>query len=57
MGWFTDLYGDVAPKLPIDDFLYIYDNFGEEAAIDTSKDVQEEKISVKTLEKYLYDNK
>ena len=53
MSWFRDKYGDVEPKLPIDDYLKIYDEFGEEAANDTLLDVQDSKICVETLEKYL----
>ena len=34
----------------------IFDMFGEEAAKDTLKDVNDGKISEKTLEKYLYDD-
>lgn len=56
MGWFSDRYGkDEHPVLPIDDYCEIYDRFGEKAANDTVADVQDGKISVKTLEKYLYD--
>ena len=36
-----------------EDYSSIYDEFGEEAANETLQDVQDEKISVKTLEKYL----
>lgn len=41
-------------KLPAVDFCKILDDFGEEAAKDTLKDVNEGRISVDTLEKYLY---
>ena len=55
MGWFKDKYGDDAhPILPVEDYSRIYDEFGEEAANDTLQDVQDGKISVKTLEKYLF---
>lgn len=55
MGWFKDKYGDDAsPKLPIDTYSYLYDEFGEKAANETLQDVQDGKISVKTLEKYLF---
>lgn len=58
MGWFSDKYGeDAHPDLPIDDYIYIEDNFGEQAAIDTLCDVQDGKISVETLEKYLFRSK
>lgn len=43
-------------KLPAVDFLKILDDFGEEAARDTLNDVNEGRISVETLEKYLYDD-
>lgn len=56
MGWFSDRYGENEhPILPIDDYSELYDRFGEEAANETLADVQDGKISVKTLEKYLYD--
>ena len=32
----------------------IYDNFGEKAANETLKDINEGRCSVETLEKYLY---
>ena len=59
MGWFKDKYGENAhPILPAKLFSEIYDRFGEQAAKDTLSDVQEGKISVETLEKYLpKDNK
>jgi hypothetical protein len=58
MGWVKDKYGDDArPILPAKDYSHIYDEFGEEAANDTLQDVQEGKISVETLEKYLYRDK
>lgn len=59
MGWFKDKYGeDSHPILPAKLFSEIYDEFGEQAAKDTLSDVQEGKISVETLEKYLpKDNK
>lgn len=43
-------------KLDIINFSKIFDMFGEEAAKDTLKDVNDGKISEKTLEKYLYDD-
>ncbi|ABW19456.1 hypothetical protein [Alkaliphilus oremlandii] len=43
-------------KLPAVDFCKILDDFGEEAARDTLDDVNEGRISVETLEKYLYDD-
>ena len=45
------------PKNKMDavNFCKILDMFGEKAAQDTLKDVNEGKISEKTLEKYLYD--
>ena len=56
MGWFSDRYGeDVHPIIPIDDYGELYDRFGEQAANETLADVQDGKISVETLEKYLYD--
>ena len=55
MGWFSKKYGeDVHPELPIETFSKLYDDFGEEAANQTLADVQDGKISVNTLEKYLY---
>lgn len=42
-------------KLDLVNFSKILDMFGEKAAQDTLKDVNEGKISEKTLEKYLYD--
>lgn len=55
MGWFKDKYGeDSHPILPAKMFSDIYDRFGEQAAKDTLCDVQDGKISVKTLEKYLF---
>jgi adenylate kinase len=54
MGWFKDKYGDDAhPILPAEDYSRIYDEFGKKAANETLQDVQDGKISVKTLEKYL----
>ena len=53
-GWFVKKYDNVAPKLPIDEFDYILRKFGEKAARETLMDVQEGRISVKTLKKYLY---
>jgi len=44
------------PILPAEDYSYIYDKFGADAADETLDDVQEGKISVKTLEKYLYND-
>lgn len=45
------------PKNKMDpvNFCRILDMFGERAALDTLKDVNDGKISEKTLEKYLYD--
>ena len=43
-------------KLPAVDFCKILDDFEEEAARDTLDDVNEGRISVETLEKYLYDD-
>lgn len=54
MGWFVKRYGNVTPKLPIEDFDYIYRKFGYKAAVDVSKKVQEGLMSLKTLHKYLY---
>lgn len=41
-------------KLDLINFSKIYDMFGEEAARDTLKDVNEGRVSESTLEKYLY---
>ena len=41
-------------KLPAIDFCKILDKFGEEAAKDTLKDVNEGRIRVETLQKHLY---
>lgn len=41
-------------KLDAINFCKIFDEFGEQAAKDTSKDVNEGRISESTLEKYLY---
>lgn len=55
MGWFCDRYGEGEhPILPIDDYCELLDRFGEEAANETLADVQDGKISVKTLHKYLF---
>ena len=55
MGWFCDRYGEGEhPILPIDDQCELLDRFGEEAANETLADVQDGKISVKTLHKYLF---
>lgn len=55
MGWFHDKYGeDVHPVMPIEMYGYLYDEFGEDAANDTLCDVQDGKVSVSLLEKYLY---
>ena len=43
-------------RITIVDFCKILDDFREEAARDTLKDVNEGRISLKTLEKYLYDD-
>lgn len=42
-------------KLDAVNFCKILDMFGEDAAKDTLNDVNEGRISEKTLEKYLYD--
>ena len=58
MGWFKEKYGENAtPKIPIRLFLDIADKFGEQAAIDTSCDIQEGRVRVETIEKYFYKNK
>lgn len=55
MGWFKEKYPDADhPKMPIKDFTNILDRFGEEAAIQTLCDVQDDKVSLEVLEKYLY---
>lgn len=41
-------------KMDATTFSYIYDKFGEEAAVETLEDVNAGKISSETLEKYLY---
>lgn len=41
-------------KLDAVNFCRIFDLFGEQAAKDTLKDVNDGKISVKTIEKYIY---
>ena len=41
-------------KMDLINFSKIYDMFGEEAAKDTLKDVNERKVRESTLEKYLY---
>lgn len=41
-------------KLDVVTFSYLYDNFGEEAAVETLEDVNSGKCSAATLEKYLY---
>lgn len=46
----------VKNKLDPVNFCKIYDMFGEEAARDTLKDVNEGRIRESTLEKYLYDD-
>ena len=57
MGWFSDKYGENAhPKMPIELFSKIFDMFGEKVAQETLADVQDGKISVKTLEKYIFDD-
>lgn len=43
-------------KLDAVNFCKIFDMFGEEAAKDTLKDVNEGRISESTIEKYLYDD-
>ena len=55
MGWFSKKYGeDAHPELAIETYSKLYDDFGEEAANQTLADVQDGRISVNTLEKYLY---
>ncbi len=55
MGWFKDKYGeDAHPIMPCKLYGDLYDEFGEEAANDTLCDVQDGRVSVETLEKYLY---
>lgn len=55
MGWFKDKYGDDAhPILPAEEYSKLYDEFGETAANETLQDVQDGKISVDTLKKYLH---
>lgn len=41
-------------KLDAVSFCRIFDLFGEQAAKDTSKDVNDGKIRVETIEKYIY---
>ncbi|HIV93015.1 MAG TPA: hypothetical protein H9744_15300 [Candidatus Eisenbergiella stercoravium] len=41
-------------KLDLVTFSKIYDMFGEKAAADTLKDVNEGKVRASTIEKYLY---
>ncbi|WP_026518625.1 hypothetical protein [Butyrivibrio sp. MC2021] len=41
-------------KLDIINFAKLYDEFGEQAARDTLNDVNEDRVSEKVLEKYLY---
>ena len=54
MGWFKDKYGeDAHPILPIEVYDKLYCEYGEEAANQTLQDVQDGKISVETLTKYL----
>ena len=43
-------------KLDVINFCRIFDMFGEEAAQDTLKDVNEGRIRESTLEKYLYED-
>ena len=40
--------------LTADDFLYIYEKFGAEAAKNTLRRVQDGKMTVKALENYMY---
>ena len=55
MGWFHDKYGeDAHPIIPCKMYGDLYDEFGEEAANETLCDVQDGKVSVELLEKYLY---
>lgn len=44
----------MSPKLPGLDFLKILERFGEKAARETQEDVERGRISVETLQKYLY---
>lgn len=54
MGWFADKYGkNTRPKMSIDTYDKLYTKFGEDAANETLADVQEGKITEKTLLKYL----
>ena len=54
MGWFADRYGkDTRPKMSIDTYDKLYTKFGPKAADETLADVQDGKISEKTLKKYL----
>lgn len=58
MGWFADKYGkDTRPKMSIDTYDKLYTKFGAKAADETLEDVQDGKISEKTLLKYLDDDK
>lgn len=58
MGWFADKYGkDTRPKMSIDTYDKLYTKFGASAADETLADVQDGKISEKTLLKYLDDDK
>lgn len=41
-------------KMDITNFCKLFDMFGEEAARDTLNDVNEGRVSEKTIEKYLY---
>ena len=58
MGWFADKYGkNTRPKMSIDTYDKLYTKFGENTANETLADVQEGKITEKTLLKYLDDEK
>ena len=58
MGWFADRYGkNTHPKMSIDTYDKLYTKFGADAADQTLADVQDGKISEKTLLKYLDDDK
>ena len=57
MGWFADKYGkNTRPKMSIDTYDKLYTKFGADAADATLADVQDGKISEKTLLKYLDDD-
>ncbi len=43
-------------KLPGEDYCKILDEFGEQAARDTLKDVNDGKVRASTIQKYLYND-